>query len=366
MEGEYEKREWLSILQKYLAGKALQTYKEVATLGETTYKEVKEAMLERLGISVQQARKTLWLGKPKPEESPRTYWQPIIQAIAKLKRVITDPEKAAEELFQGALLNAYGKETLLYIRNCNTNSHYQTIEALTELWEAKSQQERRKMLRSPPEGSQQQQPFWRRDPRMDGRRDGQPQPSQPPSKEGESPLYRGREKPYWGSGDEWGGRRPSVSNSSGSRGAPQSFSGNNVVCYNCQKTGHIKYDCPNLKVKMNQIRSPTKAYADPEIRGKVNGEQCPVKVDTGADMTAVPSRFIWKNQYTGRICNITTSNMGTGRLREGRVTLEVRGITTTQTVLVIAEGAQELLLGKDHPHTSANPRHFESQPRNSR
>ncbi len=71
VKGEYEKRELLSILQKYLAGKALQTYKEVATLGETTYKEVKEVMLERLGISVQQARKTLWLGKQKPKESPR-------------------------------------------------------------------------------------------------------------------------------------------------------------------------------------------------------------------------------------------------------------------------------------------------------
>ena len=147
---------------------------------------------------------------------------------------------------------------------------------------------------------------------------------------------------------------------------PQSFSGNNVVCYNCQKTGHIKYDCPNLKVKMNQIRSPTKAYAETEIRGKVNGEQCPVKVDTGADMTAVPSRFIRKNQYTGRIYNITTSNMGKERLREARVTLEVREITTTQTVLVIAEGAQELLLGKDHPIPQANPRHLEGQPRNSR
>ena len=85
MEGEYEKREWLSILQKYLAGKALQTYKEVAALGETTSKEVKEAMLERLGISVQQARKTLQLGKLEPEESPRSCWQPIIQAIAKLR-----------------------------------------------------------------------------------------------------------------------------------------------------------------------------------------------------------------------------------------------------------------------------------------
>ena len=81
----------------------------------------------------------------------------------------------------------------------------------------------------------------------------------------------------------------------------------------------------------------------------MNGEQCPVKVDTGADMTAVPSRFIRKNQYTGRIYNITTSNMGKERLRETRVTLEVRGIITTQTVLVIAEGAQELLLEKDHP-----------------
>ena len=44
-----------------------------------------------------------------------------------------------------------------------------------------------------------------------------------------------------------------------------SIEGPEMVCYNCQKTGHIKYDCPNLKVKMNQIRSPTKAYAEPEI-----------------------------------------------------------------------------------------------------
>ena len=42
----------LCILQKYLAGKTLQTYKEVATLGETAYKEGKEAMLELLGISM--------------------------------------------------------------------------------------------------------------------------------------------------------------------------------------------------------------------------------------------------------------------------------------------------------------------------
>ena len=126
-----------------------------------------------------------------------------------------------------------------------------------------------------------------------------------------------------------------------------------------------KYDCPNPKVK-NQIMSLTKAYADPEIRGKVNGEQCPVKVDMGANMMAVSSRFIWKNQCTGRIYNITTSNMGKERLREARVTLEVRGITTTQTVLVIAEGKQELLLGKDHPIPQANPRHLEGQPRNSR
>ena len=110
-----------------------------------------------------------------------------------------------------------------------------------------------------------------------------------------------------------------------------------------------KYDFSNLKVKMNQIRSSTKAYADPEIRMKVNGEQWSVKVDMGADMKALPSRFIRKNQYTGRIYNITTSNMGKERLSKARVTLEVWGMITTQIMLVIAEGAQELLFGKDQP-----------------
>ncbi len=41
VESEYEERKWPSILQKYLAGKALKTYKEVATVGEATYKATK-------------------------------------------------------------------------------------------------------------------------------------------------------------------------------------------------------------------------------------------------------------------------------------------------------------------------------------
>ena len=83
-----------------------------------------------------------------------------------------------------------------------------------------------------------------------------------------SRLYIGGGKPYWARGDEWSGRRPSVSNSSGSLGVPHSFSGNSMVCYNCQKTGHINYVGPNVKVKINQIRFQQRPMLTLKLEGR--------------------------------------------------------------------------------------------------
>ena len=63
IDGEYEETEWLKVLKKYLAGKALQVFTQVTTPGERTYSQVKEALLERLGTSTQQAYKRIWLEK---------------------------------------------------------------------------------------------------------------------------------------------------------------------------------------------------------------------------------------------------------------------------------------------------------------
>ena len=68
-------------------------------------------------------------------------------------------------------------------------------------------------------------------------------------KEDKSPVYRGGENLTGEVRMNGMVGVPLSRNSSGGRRAPQSFSGNNVVCYNGQKTGHTKYDCQNLKVK---------------------------------------------------------------------------------------------------------------------
>ena len=138
---EYEETEWLKVLKKYLTGKALQFFTQV---------------LERIGTSTQQAHKRIWLEKSKHDESPRTLLQPMIQAISKIKRGIIDPEKAAYELFQGVLMSNYRKETPLYLKNSKSDSHYQIMEMLQELWEAKMGHEQRRMFRT-------QQMWWRDD-----------------------------------------------------------------------------------------------------------------------------------------------------------------------------------------------------------
>ena len=87
------------------------------------------------------------------------------------------------------------KETLLYLKRCHPTSQYQAVEALNELWEAKAPYERKKLLRTPDEGSQPQQQQWRR---QDVERPEQLQLIHPPRREGEPPVNRSGGKPFRG------------------------------------------------------------------------------------------------------------------------------------------------------------------------
>ena len=80
--------------------------------------------------------------------------------MARLRQNIITPQDAVEELFQGVLLSAYSTDALFYLRQCNTKSHYHSVEALQELWDAKSHYDKKKMLRT--QTDEHQQPPQRR------------------------------------------------------------------------------------------------------------------------------------------------------------------------------------------------------------
>ena len=105
--------------------------------------------------------------------------------MARLRQNIITPQDAAEELFQGVLLSAYSTDALLYLRQCNTESHYHSMEALQELWDAKSHYDKKKMLKTQTDGHQ--QPPQRRT--REGW--GWSKDTPTPGREGEPPKSRG-------------------------------------------------------------------------------------------------------------------------------------------------------------------------------
>ena len=81
--------------------------------------------------------------------------------------------------------SAYSTDALLYLRQSNTKSHYHSAEALQELWDAKSHYDKKKMLKTQPDGHQ--QPPQRRT--REGW--GWSKDTPTPRREGEPPKSRG-------------------------------------------------------------------------------------------------------------------------------------------------------------------------------
>ena len=58
-EGDFEEADWLPTLRKYLTGRALAVYNEITPYRDISYAQFKADILERLGLTPQQARRTI-------------------------------------------------------------------------------------------------------------------------------------------------------------------------------------------------------------------------------------------------------------------------------------------------------------------
>ena len=261
--------------------------------------------------------------------------------MARLRQNIITPQDAAEELFQRVLLSTYSTDALLYLRECNTKSHYHSAEALQELWDAKSHYDK-KMLRTQADGHQ--QPPQRRS--IEGW--GWSKDTPTPGREGEPPKSRGGVGPSghsWGDGQRESGMVPRVLSLAMGRLTK------GLVCYGCQKPGHIRRECPEAEAKLGRIRSPGPEPSAGRREGKVNGMSFPVTLDTGANMTAFPGRFIAPVQFTRKNIRVVLANMDTTSMREAVLSIEVDGKAQSLTVIALKDEAPEGLLGTDHEVT---------------
>ena len=76
-------------------------------------------------------------------------------------------------------------------------------------------------------------------------------------------------------------------------------------------------------------------------------------LDTGADITAVPARFIPDCQYTGELFDVKVANDKHEQWKVSKVKIEIEGYSRMCKVCVLGIEAQEVLLGIDHPLTGS-------------
>ena len=102
-EGNFEEADWLPTLRKYLTGRSLAIYNVITPYCDISYAQLKADILERLGLTPQQARRTIWLSKPSWKRDQEAFFNPLFKLWPRLRQNIITPHDAAEELFQGVL-----------------------------------------------------------------------------------------------------------------------------------------------------------------------------------------------------------------------------------------------------------------------
>ena len=187
-------------------------------------------------------------------------------------------EAVVQEIFNGFLTQHFGEETLLLLDSSLTPTPQQKITTLKRLWDSKDYYAQRRMWRKRDGGYHKDGGSYHRDGGVTAAAKDHPNQSY---KEGEPPNSRGGNSGR-SSGQVRGGQRGGWS---GARQDYHKVDKSTVTCFNCQKVGHYRSECPEARVKLGRISSPDPDVPEGKAKGKINGLECPVRLDTGVTRT---------------------------------------------------------------------------------
>lgn len=116
-EAHIPQKEWPSRLISLLTGKALTAYHRNVPQAETlSYSDLKEALMDALGLSHQQCRRTFWSFTRKPGETPQETVRRIETIYDRMVHNCKTEQEYRWEMVTGRYLSTYSSEVADYVR----------------------------------------------------------------------------------------------------------------------------------------------------------------------------------------------------------------------------------------------------------
>lgn len=124
-ECDVPKEQWRGRLVNCLTGRALTAYRSVVQGGECKhYDDMKDKLLEAMGLGIEQTRRKFWIPNKKLTESPMDMLQQLDSSYSRITRDLSTPAELRQEMLIGRLLSLYPTDIAdyVYVRK-PTNAH---------------------------------------------------------------------------------------------------------------------------------------------------------------------------------------------------------------------------------------------------
>ena len=276
--------QWRGRLINCLTGRALTAYRSVAAQdsADKTFGDLKDRLLEAMGLGIEQTRRKFWNPGRKLANSPLDMLRQLDSSYSRITRECSTPELLRQEMLIGRLLSLYPTDIADYVYLRTPTNAHQAAQYLqnyldTHPWRKNNLDHPRPKVSGFGGG-------------MGGGGDS-----------GNNREYSNgsRKEPYYKGKDYRQGRDDGKGKEERSyKRDPPTFI---PTCHGCGVKGHIRPECPNKAACSVRNAGHSRGRTVP---GRVGDNPCMMTLDSGADHTVVRADLVTDADYTGRCSRV--------------------------------------------------------------
>ena len=327
--------QWPHRLRPLLSGRALMAYsRDVSEEAKGSYQDLKDALLDSLGMPVKQCRERIWSIQRKGSDSHQDTARKLEFVMQRAAHGCGSVQEVVAKLTMAKFLTLYSPDVANYVQLQDPCTVGEAANLVQEYYQRQQSRDHRRPYSQKP---------WMRsyDRGAGGFRDDKPRAdadgaNREADKPGEVPRFRDSYK-----GNARAGTRHGSGNGQGEHREGRDWV---PTCYSCGKKGHKRPECPDHRI--GRVVSPVRQAAL-RVDGHVGEHECQMTIDTGAQKTVVKADLVKPEEYIGDSIRLLGFDGGAVTVPLAKVWLHIGEYVIKHVVAVCKDPPQQALLGLD-------------------